>query len=160
MPRAQRKDSYYQRSPYWLGHDKGKNGQRRSENYVIFWYDKERGRVLSISTGTIGLKTAREALDRHYLINFRGHHICISCGQHIAPEAGILVLRAIGDYLLGKESASSIGAIRPRLAHVVAYIASLPSPSVTCEDVDEKWVQGFRIWMKGRPIIATSGKEV
>ena len=40
MPRILRKDAYYQRSPYWLGHDKGKNGQRRSENYVIFWYDK------------------------------------------------------------------------------------------------------------------------
>jgi hypothetical protein len=152
MPRGSRKDHIYQRGSYWLGYDTGKDGNRRSPNYVIFYYDRERGRIRSVSTSTNDFTEARDALDRHYQRHARGENVCMTCGQKIDPASGVLVLRAIADYLIKKEDASSVQAIRARLAHIVAYIASLNTPSLTCEEVDEEWITGFRKWALSQPI--------
>jgi hypothetical protein len=57
------------------------------------------------------------------------------------------------------DHASSAEAIRPRLGHVVAYIATLPSSAVACEDVNEHWVAQFRRWNIAQPIISSIGKH-
>jgi hypothetical protein len=64
-----------------------------------------------------------------------------------------LVLRAIADYLIRKEKAASLEAIRARLAHVVTYVTTLSSPAVTCEEIDEVWIEKVRDWMALQPIV-------
>lgn len=152
MPRISRKKPLYQRSPYWLDYDRKRDGSLRSPHIAIFWYDASRGRVRSVSTGTTNVDEAKDALDLFYLKNQGGLKICSACGQQISDQNGILVLRAINDYLLQKQTAASYEAIKARLNHVINYIETLPSIAITCEQIDENWVENFRKWMKGQQI--------
>jgi len=159
MARKSRPNGLHRRGEYWPDWDRRKDGGLRSPFLTIFWYDQQRRRVRSVSTGSNNLAPACEALDRHYQKYSRGENFCRACGQSIEPHTGILVLRAVADYLIKKENAPSINAIRARLAHVVTYVATLSSPAVTCEEIDEDWIEKFREWMGSQPIVTQSTKS-
>ena len=157
MSRSSRTKHLYQRGSYWLDWDKRKDGSLRSPYLTIFWYDEQRKRVRSVSTSSDDLTEGTKALDRNYEATEGNSLICLACGQMREPEGGVLVLRAIADYLGKKESASSIDSINARLAHVINYIATLPSPRIVCEQIDESWISGFRIWLAKQPMVSTAG---
>ncbi|MCP3732215.1 phage integrase SAM-like domain-containing protein [Sphingomonas sp. MG17] len=69
----------------------------------------------------------------------------------------MLVLRAITDYLVSNENLPSIKSVRPRLNHVVRYIATLETPDIRCSRVDEPWIERFRAWMRRQPVISSAG---
>jgi len=157
MPRSSRSKRLYERGGYWLDWDRRKDGALRTPYLAIFWYDPNLKRIRSSSTRTIDAGEARKALDSHYLRHSQGEQICPTCGQRREGTSNALVLQAITDYLITKEAALSISAIRPRLAHVVNYIATLSSPSITCAQVDEYWIARFREWVAGQPLLSSSG---
>lgn len=143
----------YRRGPYWLDLDRQRDGTPRSPNFYIFWYDPERGRTVSSSTGTPMLEAAQLALDAHFLKQTGGRPICTACGQTLPESHGMLVLDAIADYLVTvAPKRESEEAIRVRLAHVVDYIAGLPNQGVPCNAVNEQWVAEFRTAMAAVPI--------
>jgi hypothetical protein len=141
----------YQRGPYQLRRDARRDGTLRSPFLQIFWYSHERKREVSASTGTDDEREGRKALDRHYLTRHEGEHFCPTCGQPV-PEH-ILVTDAIADYLALKDDKT----ISARLGHVVDYITADPTQEVRCDRVDERWVEGFRIWCAKQPVVHTSG---
>lgn len=159
MPRRAKAKGVYQRGAYWLDWDRKADGSLRSPFLAIFWYDAERGRLRSATTRSNDVATARAALDRHYLENTEGAAICPTCGQRRHIAQGFPVLRAITDYLASRANLPSIGAVRPRLNHVVRYVAQLGTPELPCEKVDEAWIARFRIWLGSQPVTLTSGAE-
>lgn len=154
MPRRAKAKGLYQRGPYWLDWDRKRDGTLRSPNLAIFWYDAERGRIRSTSTGTGEEREGRAALDRHFLTTTEGSTICPTCGQRRPGATGYFVTDAIADYLSIKDDTI----ISARLAHVLDYIGTLPSPAIRCEQVNEDWVAGFRKWATVQPVVHTSGK--
>lgn len=160
MARGSKAKGVYARGRFWLDHDRRADGTLRSPFYAIFWYDDGRGRIRSASTRTGDLPTARTALDRHYLEHTEGEAICPTCGQRRQLRNELLLLQAITDYLAANEGKESIGAIRPRLAHVIAYIATLPSPDVRCDQVDEDWISRLRTWLAKQPMVSSAGKTL
>ena len=158
MPREPKE--LYRRGQFWLGWDRKRDGTLRSPFLAIFWYDPERGRERSTSTRTADLEQAKQRLDAHYLERDRGASVCPTCGQPRVAAAGFLVTDAIANYqiLHGQQRASS-EAIAARLAHVVRYVATLPSAAVACEHVGEEWIARFRSWLIAQPIISSGGNE-
>lgn len=157
MPRRAKAQGLYQRGPYWLDRDTRADGSLRSPNLAIFWYDPARGRIRSTSARTGDLAAGKKALDRHYLQHTEGEAICPTCGQRRAANTGFLVTRAVADYLVSRETSPSIGAIRPRLAHVLRYIVTLPDPNIRCEQVNEAWIRRFRSWLAAEPVTSSAG---
>lgn len=145
----------YQRGPYWLDWDRKGDGELRSPFLAIFWYDTERGRTRSASTGTGVVADGKRALDRHYLTKTEGQNLCPTCGQHRTGGAGFLVLQSLADYLVAKSDGDP--AIAFRLAHVTEYITETGDLMLICEKVTEDWVKRFRTWMEKRPIVAPKG---
>lgn len=159
MRKAKRDTALYRRGQFWLDWDRKGDGNLRSPFLTVFWYDPERRRQRSASTGTAELGDAQRWLDAFYLEQTTGRAICHACGQAIGTAAGYLVTDAISAYQLdhGAKQASA-KAIAARLAHPVRYIASLRSALVTCEEVDERWISGFRAWAEKQPIVGAQGK--
>lgn len=156
MPRRAKAKGLYQRGPYRLDWDRRSDGTLRSPCLTIFWYDADRGRERSASTGTGELAEAKAALDRHYLANTSGEAYCPTCGQRRHAASGFLVTQAIADYLAVK--AGGDPAIGHRIAHIVAFIVATDRAALTCRQFDEAMAQRFRDWMTGRPI-AGSARE-
>jgi hypothetical protein len=147
----------YQRGPYQLRWDRTKSGALRSPFPAIFWYDTQSGRERSASSRTADVESAKAALDRHYEKHSQGRAICSACGQAIQSGRGYLVTEAITAFLAHK--GIKAGAARPRLNHIVRYIATLPNPSVFCEAIDENWISNFRTWAMVQPIVTPTGRE-
>lgn len=157
MPRRAKAKGLYSRGPYWLDWDRRRDGSLRSPFLAIFWYDPERGRTRSTSTGEGDVAQAKAALDRHYLQTTEGAAICPTCGQRRVAGSGFLVLQAIQDYLASKHGADP--AIGHRLAHITNYIASTGAVSVTCESIKAPWIERFRQWAAEQPIVSPNGKS-
>ena len=159
MPRRAKAKGVYQRGPYWLGWDERADGTRRSPFLAIFWYDPERGRVRSTSTGTGELEPAKLKLDAHYLDNSAGAAICPNCGQPRSSfDRFYLVHSAIADYTVAVANRrDSAQAIKARLAHVLDYLDTLLTAAVYCHQIDEAWIERFRAWAIAQPIITPSG---
>ena len=158
MARRPKKRGLYERGDYWLDWDRRTDGGLRSPYLAIFWYDAERGRNRSASTRTGDLAAGKKALDLHYLQHTEGELICPTCGQRRDGATDLLVLRAITDYLTTHEDLASIKAVRPRLNHVVRYIAAMETPAVRCSKVDEAWIARFRSWLAMQPVVSSAGK--
>ncbi len=155
MPRRAKAKGVYQRGAYWLDWDRKRDGALRSPNLAIFWYDPDAGRIRSLSTGTAIDAEAKRALDRHYLLHTEGAAICPTCGQRRNAEDGsYFVTNAITDYLAIKDDTI----LEARLAHVVDYIGTLPSPHIHCRQISESWAQAFRDWAAKQPVVFTSGR--
>ncbi|TGX42543.1 hypothetical protein E5A74_10505 [Sphingomonas naasensis] len=63
----------------------------------------------------------------------------------------------MANYLIARETRASISAIRPRLAHVVAYLTEIGKLDAVCEDIDEDWIDAFREWASEVPIALPNG---
>lgn len=151
-------EQLYKRGKYRLGWDRKKDGSFRTSNLQIFWYDAEKGRERSASTGTDNLQEAELKLDRYYLKHERGETLCPTCGR---PTEGIMsyqLAQAISDYLIDRDSRPSIDALRARLAHVLDFVVQKHLDAITCEQVDASFVEQFRQWSKLQPVI--TGKHV
>lgn len=149
----------YQRGRYWLGWDRKRDGSLRSPYLVINWYDPEQRRERSLSTRTADVGEGQLKLDAHYLAREQGAAVCPTCGQARQGGHRFLVLDAISNYQVAHgNNQSSASAIRARLAHVVNYIAKLPSPAVAVDDIDAAWIARFRAWAMTVPIVSPGGK--
>jgi hypothetical protein len=149
----------YARGKYRLSYDRKRDGSLRTPFLQIVWYDRDKGRIRSRSTGTESVEQAEAELDALYLKRERGQAVCATCGQALRAGARHLLTDAIADYLIAREGRSSIASIRPRLAHVTAYVTENERLDTACEDVDEDWIDAFREWAIEMPIIEPkSGK--
>jgi integrase len=143
MPRTRRPKPLYQRGGFSLY-------PRPGRNHEIVWYDSERRRERSLSAGTGDLEAAKIALDRHYLLT--------AGGEYAPPTSRTspLVANVIADYQLAHgDQTASADAIRHRLAHVVAHIATKKDKAIRCDAIDERWIKGFRAWLGKQPIPGT-----
>ena len=119
----------------------------------IVWYDDASRRNRSRSTGTGEMRRAEEALDRLYLERERGQAVCPTCGKPMDAAAGHLLTQAIADYLVAKEDAASIDAIKPRLNHVLDFLEETGRFAISCDQVDEALITTFRAWSAKKPVI-------
>lgn len=149
----------YQRGGLWLDYDRKGDGSQRSPFLYVWRYDPGQRRLRSTSTRTTDVEAAKTFLDAQYLAESRGAAVCHACGQSIGGGHGFLMMDAIANYQLevGSERASA-EAIRARLAHVLAYAATLKNPAVTCDEIDARWIERFRKWMAAQPIVGARGK--
>jgi hypothetical protein len=149
----------YARGKYRLAYDRRRDGSPRTPFLQIVWYDEGSGRNRQRSTGTEDVQQAEDELDKLYLTKERGQAVCGSCGQPLRAGARHLVTAAIADYLVAREGRSSIGSIRPRLAHVTEYLAQTDRLATACEDIDADWIDAFREWAAEVPIVTVKGEE-
>lgn len=154
MAKRRAQEIIYRRGRYWLAWDEKSDGTRRSPFPAVFWYDESAGRVRSASTRTEDVEEAKGILDARYIVETQGEAICPTCRQPLR-RSGILISDAIAAYLtLVANERSSADAIRPRLDHVLNYLETLPSSAVTCEEVDDNWIERFRRWNLAQPIVS------
>jgi hypothetical protein len=143
MPRTRRPKPIYQRGDFALY-------PREGRNLEIIWYDRDRRRERSASAGTTDTEAGRIALDKLYL--------AATGGEYAPPlsRSSPLLANVIADYQLAHgDNVTSSDAIRHRLAHVAAYIATLKDKAVRCDAIDKVWIAKFRTWLAKRPIRGT-----
>jgi len=153
MPKSRREKPLYQRGGFRLDRRPGR------PNLVITWYDPAIGRERIASAATAEVEAGRAALDRKYLEITQGRAVCPTCRRPFEQDGGRLVTEAMEIYLAATEGRASADAIGHRIAHVAAYVATLPSPAVYCGEVDEAWIARFRGWAQERPIVSVGGGE-
>lgn len=151
-------EALYTRGRYRLEWDARTDGTLRTPFLQIMWYDTDARRNRSKSTGTADIATAEDELDALYMLRERGQAICPTCGQVRRAAGAHLVMTAIADYLVARATKPSIGSIRPRLAHINAYLIATDQQGIVCESVDEDWIEGFREWAIEVPIVSPLGK--
>lgn len=148
----------YQRGRYKLVQDRRRDGSLRTPFYQIVWYDERVGRNRSRSTGTASRDEAEIQLDALYESKEKGRAICHACGQPITNGPAYLLTDAISAYIDKRQDRVSIGAIRPRLGHVLSYLEAQNALSTTCDEIDEEWIEEFRDWNAEIPIELSSGE--
>jgi hypothetical protein len=149
MPRTKRPKPLYQRGDFKL------YARADRENLEIVWYDAGRRRERSASAATADHGAARVMLDKMYLAS-TGQRFCEGCGRPFDGEASPLLSAALADYLLRSEGKAGYSATKGRLAHVGAYLAAT-NAAVTCAQIDERWVDGFRKWLLAKPVVSPKG---
>ena len=150
-------ESLYSRGGYRLEWDRKRDGNLRTPFLQIVWYDAVAGRNRSKSAGTADVSAAEFELDKLYLQRERGQAICAACGQPIRASGRHFLSSAISDYLVARSGRSSIGSIKPRLAHVQAFIEDTVRLETACEDVDDDWIEEFREWAMEIPVVSPNG---
>ena len=145
--------SLYSRGKYRLQWDRRANGSLRTPFLQIVWYDERAKRNRSRSAGTASIEAAQDELDRVYLELERGLTMCPTCGRTMDVKRGHYVTQAIADYLLDREDVPSIGSIRPRLAHVLAWLFETKRTELMCDQVDESLIDVFRRWSAAQPVV-------
>ncbi|USI72689.1 hypothetical protein [Sphingomonas morindae] len=147
MPATKRPKPLYQRGAYKLY-------ARAGRALEIIWYDPERRRERSLSAGTRDLGEARLALDRLFLAS-TGAKRCPTCHRAWDHRETPLLADAIADYLILGEHKAGAKSARSRLGHVLDYLAD--RPATRCADVDARWVDGFRAWLRAKPVVSPRG---
>lgn len=148
MPRAKRPKPLYQRGKYRL--DPPRDGR---EALIITWYDPERKRERSISTGTADVGESVKQVDRLY-DEAQGKTFCPTCGQPVHGVRSPLVADAIVRYLRSKELLPGYDAIKHRLRHVTDYLAEKEMADLRTNQIDNLWIDEFRSWMRAKPVKA------
>lgn len=143
----------YSRGKYRLQWDRKADGALRTPFLQVVWYDPAARRYRSRSTGTTDVQAAEEELDRIFLERERGQAVCHACGRPLDKAGGHPVSIAIADYLVAKAEAPSIGSIRPRLDHFLAFMEATAREAITCDDVDGPMIETFRKWSAEQPVI-------
>lgn len=160
MSKAKRDDALYRRGQYWLDWDRRADGTLRTPYLTIFWYDPSRGRNRSASTRQTDPGLGKAALDARFLEESGGCKVCPACLRPFDQTGSLLVLDAMTNYqTLHADHSESADAIAARLAHVVDFIEATDQPGVSCGQIDERWIAGFRRWAMQRPIISPKGGE-
>jgi hypothetical protein len=140
MPKSHRSKPLYRRGEYALY-------PREGRNLEIVRYDPERRRERITSAGTTDVEAGKVALDKLYLSATGGEYAPPS--NRVSP----LVTAVMADYQLAVgDDRKSADAIRHRLAHVLAYIATLRDKAARCDEIDERWIARFRTWLAKQPI--------
>jgi len=152
MPATIDDGDLYARGKYKLAWDRKRDGSLRSPFLQIVWYDQSAGRFRSKSTATADIADAERELDRLYQKRERGEAVCPTCGQMINRGHRHLLADAIANYLIAREDSPSYSSIKPRLAHVSAYLVAEDLLATACEDVDAEWINAFRKWAIKVPI--------
>ena len=147
------KKELYRRGEYYLACDFKNDGTPRSKNLYIFWYDRSAGRLRSRSTGTASALEGKERLDRLYDEQVSDCKFCPTCGQSFAGYRSPLVAEAIGEYV----KATNYKAAEPRLEHILDYLEAKSLESTRADDVDDYFINGFRMWAASIPIISPKG---
>lgn len=147
--------SLYTRGQFRLWYDEGRSGERRSPNLYVFFYDKERQRVRSISTGTADVEKARLILDEKYeQENGLGTCFCPSCGRPMADGHQLPIVTILGQYWeeVGsrRTSASSINA---RIKHLFDWLEDEDREEMACAQFDNNSAAAFRTWSREYPVI-------
>jgi len=155
MPEAD--NALYSRGKYRLEWDRKRDGSLRSPFLQIVWYDADAGRNRSKSTGTEDVAAAEEELDKIFLKRERGQAVCPTCGQATRKGGNYLVTDSIADYLVARANIDSISTVRARLAHVTNYLNDTDQLGITCEAIDENWIEDFREWAFEIPVVSPSG---
>lgn len=150
MPRTKRPKPLYQRGDFKLY-----PAREGRENLEIVWYDSGARRERSSSAATSDHGQGRLALDRMYLAS-TGQRFCEACGRPFDGEQSPLLSAAIADYLLLSEGKAGYDATKGRLTHVGVYLAST-NPAMTCAQIDQRWVAGFRKWLLAKPVVSPKG---
>lgn len=150
-------DALYSRGKYRLEWDRRRDGTLRTPFIQITWYDPAAGRNRSRSTGTADVEEAEDALDALYLQRERGQAVCPTCGQPTKKGGNYLVTDCIADYMVAKAGLPSIATVKARLGHVSAYLADTGQGDVTCEAIDEDWIEEFRDWAIEIPVVSPAG---
>lgn len=148
MSRAKRAKPLYQRGKYRL--DPPREGR---EALIITWYDPERKRERSISTGTEDVGESVKQVDRLY-DESQGQTFCPTCGQPVHGIRSPLVADAVARYLRSKELLKGYSELRHRLRHVTDYLAETEQYELLCNQVDKEWIDKFRHWMRAKPVKA------
>ncbi|SDA21775.1 hypothetical protein [Sphingomonas sp. NFR15] len=153
----------YRRGKYWLDKLRREDGTPRSSSWYVFWYDPEKRREASLSTGTDDADKAVVQLDRRYLSDKgEGPAFCHACGQPLASADAYLLSDAIADYMLEHgDLQDSAVSIRARLKHVLDFLDAEEaraggvfgietSCAAACGNV---FVTAFRAWSKEQPVV-------
>lgn len=125
-------------------------------SYTIIWYDPERRRERSLSTGTTELEDATKWVDRKYHES-QGRTFCPTCGQRVQGAVSPLVADAIERYMASKGLTDEANAISYRLQHVIDYLRDNDLAATTSHEVDELWIQRFREWLAKKPVRGAGG---
>jgi hypothetical protein len=161
MPKKKRPEPLYRRGEFRLDWDRRRDGSLRSPFLTVFWYDQSRGGERSQSTRTAELEEAKAKLDKIYLERSTGQSVCPTCLRPWDKHQGYLLTAAIADYQDGTvPGKSSEEAIRARLSHVFDYLEAKQLMGVTCEEIDELWIERFRTWSAKQPIRSPKGKII
>ena len=152
----------YERDGFKLGWDRKKGGKLRSPNLLIVWYDHDRRRQRSQSTGTDDVVVAKAKLDSKYTAaNGGACAFCPQCGQTVADAAKHLLLDALCSYFeeVGQERVSA-DSIKARLKHLSAFVHDTGQEAITCADVDDRFVGQFRRWASALPVVSRNKEGV
>lgn len=153
MPRPRSEKPLYTRGPYSLV----KRPDRA--NCDILWYDREAGRQRSRSAGSGDLGEAKKALDRLYLQRERGQAVCPTCNRPWEEQRRFLLVQAMMDYSLARQSKPAHPAIMASLGHVHGYLDATGQGAIACEAVDSDWIDAFWEWAIEVPVISPNGSE-
>ena len=149
----------YERGGFKLGWDKiKKSGELRSPNLAIVWYDQERGRLRSQSTGTSDVQVGKTKLDEKYSASTGGAcSFCAHCGQSVADASKYLLLQALMAYYeeVGQDRVSH-DSLKARLKHLTEFVHSANLIGVTCAEVDDRFVRSFRTWSAAQPVCSVN----
>lgn len=159
----------YRRGKYWLDWDRSADGELRSPNLTVFWYDPEARRIRSASTGTAEEGDGIVALDRRYLGDAdEAPAFCHACGQPLAQAEAYLLTDAIADYLLEHTAnVSSGGTLEARLDHVLRFVDAQEAEGgkfgleTTCAAAcTHAFVNALRLWLRAQPVEHRNGAGV
>jgi integrase len=150
MPRGKRPKPLYQRGKYRL--DPPRDGR---EGLIVTWYDPERKRERSVSTGTADVGESVKVVDRMF-DESQGRTFCPTCGQPIKGLRAPLVADAIARYVRSKELLPGVDVIKYRLRHVADYMAETGEAELRTNQVDKDWIENFRRWLLAKPVVAGS----
>lgn len=104
------------------------------------------------------MEAAESALDALYLHRERGQLVCSACGQIRSATGVHQVSGAIADYIVVRATRPSIGSIKPRLGHIINYLEATDQRAIGCDAIDDDWIDSFRKWALGVPIVSANGK--
>lgn len=149
MSRKKRAKPLYQRGPYAL--------YERADraNHEIVWYDAERKRERSSSTGTDDLAASKRALDKVYLQN-EGKKFCPTCGQPQHKEIQF-VTDAIADFMTLNADHPGRESMKYRLARVAKFVVATDL-KMTCAGFDEEQAGKFRAWIAGQGLAPSTAE--
>ena len=152
----------YRRGKYWLDKLRKRDGSERSASWYVFWYDPDKRREASVSTGEAEVDRAIKVLDKRYLDDAgEAPAFCHACGQPLASAQAYLLTDAIADYRLEHgDHKSSADSIQARLKHVLDFLdaeeeqGSVFGIATTCAMAcGTPFVTAFRAWSAKQPVV-------
>ncbi len=150
------KKELYRRGDYYLAYDSKSDGTLRSNKIYVFWYDHTAGRIKSRSTRSGDITEGKAQLDSLYEANQKQCLVCPACGQALSGNEPPLLATAIAEY---SEAKADYKAASYRLEHVLNYVVAKGLETTRVDEVDDGWVDAFRLWALKVPIMSVKGNS-